>query len=293
MKKKVLVTGAFGQLGNAVLKKFQDTDMLATDLFIPEFSSGSYSSEILDVTKPEGVQNIVNRFQPDVVLNLAAMTDVDGCEINPEVAEKINSESVLNFLDVFDGVFIHISTDYVFNGKTGPYDEEDVPDPINMYGKTKLSSEKYVMKYPNPWCIVRTNVVFDYAKNSDASFVKWVIDSLQNERQIQVVHDQWNNPTWTDALADALRIIVDKEATGLFHYGGAEQINRLEFAQTISKVFNLDDSLIKPITTESLEQIAPRPLKCGLKTHLIKSKLQVTTLPLEVSLKHIKSKLSS
>ncbi len=91
MKKKVLVTGAFGQLGNAVLKKFQDTDMLATDLFIPEFFSGSCSSEILDVTKPEGVQNIVNRFQPDVVLNLAAMTDVDGCEMNPEVSEKINS----------------------------------------------------------------------------------------------------------------------------------------------------------------------------------------------------------
>ena len=108
-----------------------------------------------------------------------------------------------------------------------------------------------------------------------------------------MVHDQWNNPTWTDALADALRIIVDKEATGLFHYGGAEQINRLEFAQTIAKVFHLDDSLIRPITTESLNQIAPRPLKCGLKTHLIKSKLQVTTLPLEVSLKHIKSKLSS
>ena len=165
MKKKVLVTGAFGQLGNAVLKKFQDVDMLATDLLFPEFSSGSYSSEILDVTKPECVENIVNRFQPDVVLNLAAMTDVDGCEINPEVAEKINSESVRNFLEVFDGVFIHISTDYVFNGKTGPYDEEDVPDPINMYGKTKLSSEKYVMEHSNPWCIVRTNVVFDYAKN--------------------------------------------------------------------------------------------------------------------------------
>ena len=162
-----------------------------------------------------------------------------------------------------------------------------------MYGKTKLSSEKYVMEHPNSWCIVRTNVLFDYAKNSDASFVKWVIDSLQNDKQIQVVYDQWNNPTWTDALADTLRIIVNKEATGLFHYGGAEQINRLEFAQTIAKVFHLDDSLIRPITTESLNQIAPRPLKCGLKTHLIKSKLQVTTLPLEVSLKHIKSKLSS
>ena len=293
MKKKVLITGAFGQLGNAVLKRFQDVEILATDIFIPPLSSGSFSMEILDVTKPEDVVKVLKRFQPDVVLNLAAMTNVDGCEANPEVAEKINSGGVRNFLEVFGGMFIQISSDYVFNGKAGPYDEEDIPDPINVYGRTKLDSDKFVMQYQNSWCIVRTNVVFDYSKHSDASFVKWVINSLQNNKQIRVVHDQWNNPTWTYALADILGVIVEKESVGLYHYGGAEQINRLEFAKTIAKVFHLDDSLITPITTASLNQIAPRPLKCGLKTHLIKSKLQVTTLPLEVSLKDIKSKLPS
>ena len=293
MKKKVLITGAFGQLGNAVLKRFQDVEILATDIFIPPLSSGSFSMEILDVTKPEDVVKVLKRFQPDVVLNLAAMTNVDGCEANPEVAEKINSGGVRNFLEVFGGMFIQISSDYVFNGKAGPYDEEDIPDPINVYGRTKLDSDKFVMQYQNSWCIVRTNVVFDYSKHSDASFVKWVINSLQNNKQIRVVHDQWNNPTWTYALADILGVIVEKESVGLYNYGGAEQINRLEFAMTIAKVFHLDDSLITPITTESLNQIAPRPLKCGLKTHLIKSKLQVTTLPLEVSLKDIKSKLPS
>ena len=293
MKKKVLITGAFGQLGNAVLKRFQDVEILATDIFIPPLSSGSFSMEILDVTKPEDVVKVLKRFQPDVVLNLAAMTNVDGCEANPEVAEKINSGGVRNFLEVFGGMFIQISSDYVFNGKAGPYDEEDIPDPINVYGRTKLDSDKFVMQYQNSWCIVRTNVVFDYSKYSDASFVKWVINSLQNNKQIRVVHDQWNNPTWTYALADILGVIVEKESVGLYNYGGAEQINRLEFAKTIAKVFHLDDSLITPITTESLNQIAPRPLKCGLKTHLIKSKLQVTTLPLEVSLKDIKSKLPS
>ena len=293
MKKKVLITGAFGQLGNAVLKRFQDVEILATDIFIPPLSSGSFSMEILDVTKSEDVVKVLKRFQPDVVLNLAAMTNVDGCEANPEVAEKINSGGVRNFLEVFGGMFIQISSDYVFNGKAGPYDEEDIPDPINVYGRTKLDSDKFVMQYQNSWCIVRTNVVFDYSKYSDASFVKWVINSLQNNKQIRVVHDQWNNPTWTYALADILGVIVEKESVGLYHYGGAEQINRLEFAKTIAKVFHLDDSLITPITTASLNQIAPRPLKCGLKTHLIKSKLQVTTLPLEVSLKDIKSKLPS
>jgi len=293
MKKKILITGAFGQLGSAVLKRFQDVEILATDIFIPPLSSGSFSMEILDVTKSEDVVKVLKRFQPDVVLNLAAMTNVDGCEANPEVAEKINSGGVRNFLEVFGGMFIQISSDYVFNGKAGPYDEEDIPDPINVYGRTKLDSDKFVMQYQNSWCIVRTNVVFDYSKHSDASFVKWVINSLQNNKQIRVVHDQWNNPTWTYALADILGVIVEKESVGLYHYGGAEQINRLEFAKTIAKVFHLDDSLITPITTESLNQIAPRPLKCGLKTHLIKSKLQVTTLPLEVSLKDIKSKLPS
>ena len=276
-----------------MLKRFQDVEILATDIFIPPLSSGSFSMEILDVTKSEDVVKVLKRFQPDVVLNLAAMTNVDGCEANPEVAEKINSGGVRNFLEVFGGMFIQISSDYVFNGKAGPYDEEDIPDPINVYGRTKLDSDKFVMQYQNSWCIVRTNVVFDYSKYSDASFVKWVINSLQNNKQIRVVHDQWNNPTWTYALADILGVIVEKESVGLYHYGGAEQINRLEFAKTIAKVFHLDDSLITPITTASLNQIAPRPLKCGLKTHLIKSKLQVTTLPLEVSLKDIKSKLPS
>ena len=293
MRERILITGASGQLGNAVLNEFQEYEILAVDLIHPEIQSQSIEFKSLDITKKDEVKSVIQSFKPEIILNLAAMTDVDSCEENPALAEEINSNCLNSFLDEFQGTFVQISTDYVFNGEAGPYDETDQTDPINNYGRTKLNSEKLVRAYSNQWVILRTNVVYDYIQSTKASFVKWVVDSLSNGKSINVVNDQWNNPTWTVSLAKILHQALNKNMTGLFHFGGADQVNRYQFAGMIAEVFNLDNSLINPISTSELKQIAPRPLNCGLKTQLIESKLGVKPISLLECLTKIKSKLTA
>jgi dTDP-4-dehydrorhamnose reductase len=293
MRERILITGASGQLGNAVLKEFQDYEILAVDLIPTAIQSQSIEFKSLDITKKDEVKSVIQSFKPEIILNLAAMTDVDVCEENPELAEEINSNCLNSFLDEFQGTFVQISTDYVFNGEDGPYSETNQTDPINRYGRTKLNAEKLVRGYSNQWIILRTNVVYDYIQSTEASFVKWVVDSLNNGKSINVVNDQWNNPTWTVSLAKILHQALNKKMTGLFHYGGADQVNRYQFAEMIAQVFHLDKSIIKPISTSDLNQIAPRPLNCGLKTQLIESKLGVKPISLLECLTKIKSKLTA
>ena len=293
MRKRILITGTSGQLGNAVLNEFQDYEILAVDLIPTAIQSRSIEFKSLDITKKDEVKSVIQSFKPEIILNLAAMTDVDTCEENPELAEEINSNCLNSFLDEFQGTFVQISTDYVFNGEDGPYSETNQTNPINCYGRTKLNSEKLVRAFSNQWVVLRTNVVYDYIQSTKASFVKWVVDSLSNGKSINVVNDQWNNPTWTVSLAQVLCQALNMEVTGLFHYGGADQVSRYQFAGMIAEVFNLDNSLINPISTSELNQIAPRPLNCGLKTQLIESKLGVKPISLLECLTKIKSKLTA
>ena len=135
-------------------------------------------------------------------------------------------------------------------------------------------------------------MVYGYTKRTKASFVKWVVDSLSDGKPIRVVDDQWNNPTWTESIATVIKVLIEKEALGLYHYGDKEYMNRYEFAHLIAKVFDLDASLISPISTADLKQPAPRPLKSGLKTEKIESALGIVPNSVETCLQEIRKQLS-
>ena len=220
------------------------------------------------------------------------MTNVDGCETNPKMAEAINVGGVKNLCKIFEGHFIQISTDYVFDGTDGPYAEEDETNPISVYGQTKLAADKWLTNNHPKATIFRANVVYGYTKRTKASFVKWVVDSLLDGKPIRVVDDQWNNPTWTESIATVIKVLIEKEALGLYHYGDKEYMNRYEFAHLIAKVFDLDASLISPISTADLKQPAPRPLKSGLKTEKIESALGIVPNSVETCLQEIRKQLS-
>ena len=158
--KKILITGGDGQLGNCFSSMFGEKHKL---LRPPE--------QEFDITNINQVKTIIKKYNPEIIVNCAAITDVDGCENNPILAKNINALAIKNLLDVFKGFFIHISTDYVFDGKEGPYKEGDIPNPINIYGKTKLFGEEIVKNHSKQWIILRTNVLFGLA--SKASFVSW------------------------------------------------------------------------------------------------------------------------
>ena len=285
--KNIIITGGYGQLGvacNKYLKK--NFNIVITG------RSESDEGVKLDITDKNAVARAYSKFEPDVVLNLAAMTDVDGCEKDKLSAKKINIEGVKNLCQNFTGHFIQLSTDYVFDGLSGPYSELDKAYPTSYYGETKLGAENWLTNNFNNSTIIRSNVIYSYTKRTNASFVKWVVDSLKDNKEINVVNDQWNNPTWTESIAVVIKNIVDIGLTGLYHYGDKDFMSRYDFAQLITKVFNLDRSLISPINTSSLNQTAKRPLKSGLKTEKIESELGIVPNSVENCLRKIRNNLS-
>lgn len=293
MSKRILITGASGQLGNSVLNQlYEKYELLATDINVHNINTLNIPFAVLDITNFEQIISTLSNFNPDVIINLAAFTDVDGCELNPDKAYLLNTKSVKMLADDFDGQFIQISTDYVFDGYNGPYSEDDNTNPLSIYGKTKLEAEKILQEFGNNWCILRTNVLFDNYNGTETSFVKWVIDSLKSNKSIKVVDDQWNNPTWTQSLAEVIELVINKNVKGLYNYGGADYLNRFEFAQIIADIFNLDKTLLSSISTNNLNQTAPRPLKGGLKTGKIEKEFDIKCVELKYSLNMIKSRLT-
>lgn len=274
--KKILITGGDGQLGRSFSSNYQE-----------KYNILSLGRDSLDITNEEQILKVIKEFQPNIILNCAAMTDVDGCEDNPIIAETINALAIKNLLDVFKGFFIHISTDYVFDGKKGPYKESDIPNPINMYGKTKLFGEEIVKNNSNQWVILRTNVLFGLA--SKASFVSWVVNSLKENKEIFVVNDQINNPVWINDFAKIIDLVISNNLKGLFHVGSDTLSSRYEFANMIAEVFNLKKGKIHPISTESLNQKAGRPLKSGLISNKLLLKIQSDNIDLKKSLRELKN----
>ena len=277
--KTILVTGAYGQLG-AVCTKYLKK-------YFNMYGTGrSAKDEMyqLDISNKQSVKKALARFQPDIILNLAAMTDVDGCENEPKMAEKYNADGIKNLCDDFDGHIIQISTDYVFDGEKGPYTEKDPTNPISVYGRTKLMAEEFLINNNLNYTIIRTNVLYGYDKNTKASFLKWVVNSLQDSRSIKVVKDQWNNPTSTHSLASFILNIASSKTYGLYHYADEGLMNRYEFAQLIAKIFELDQSLIQPILSSELNQLAPRPMLSGLKTQKIEEQLGIKPPSVETCL---------
>ena len=284
--KNILITGAYGQLGEACIKNLK--------LHFNIISAGRHTSDNgvqLDITDAAMTEKVVAETRPDLILNLAAMTNVNGCETDPEMAEAINVDGVKNLFKNFDGHFIQISTDYVFDGTDGPYGEDDETNPISVYGQTKLAADKWLTNNHPKVTIFRANVVYGYTKRTKASFVKWVVDSLSDGKPIRVVDDQWNNPTWTHSVASVIKVLIETEAFGLYNYGDKGYMNRFEFAQLIAKVFELDPSLISPISTVESKQLAPRPLKSGLKTEKIESALGIVPKSIETCLQEIRKQL--
>ena len=281
--KTLLITGAYGQLGDACVKFLKNNYNITLSGVSP--SDGGVH---LDIRSKSSIKKVLSDIDPDVILNLAALTDVDGCELDPQQAKDINFSGVKNLCRDFSGHFIQISTDYVFDGKSGPYSEEDEPNPKSVYGKTKLFADNWLLDNYSKSTIIRTNILYSYTKRTKASFLKWVVDLLNDNQNIKVVNDQWNNPTWTESLSSVISKIIDNQAFDLYHYGDRDILNRFDFSILISKVFNLDSSLIMPISSDELNQIAPRPRKSGLITKKIESELGIIPKSVETCLNEIR-----
>ena len=291
-KKKILVTGSNGLLGQKIvnqLKSRKDIELIATSKGENRRLIKDFSYESLDITSEQEVNAIMKKHSPDVVINTAAMTNVDACEDNQESCWDINVNAVKYLLECSSkekSQFIHLSTDFVFDGKNGPYVETDIPNPLSYYAKSKLASEELISsnKYNNT-AVARTIIVFGNGdKLSRGNLILWAKGALEKQSPINVVDDQYRAPTLAEDLARGCIAIADKEATGIYHLSGPETLSILEIVFRIGKFYNLSTECVTAIKTETLNQTAKRPPRTGFVIDKARKDLNYQPLNLEESL---------
>ncbi|OGC91631.1 MAG: dTDP-4-dehydrorhamnose reductase [candidate division Zixibacteria bacterium RBG_16_48_11] len=291
---RVLITGANGLLGQKLVTHFSKWyEVLSTskesESFIPTKNS---QFTPLDITEFEKVNEILYDFQPELIINAAAYTDVDGCEENKELAWQVNVEAVKNLSGYCQRnkiKIIHYSTDYIFDGQNGPYSEDSKPNPLSYYGQTKLLSEEIIQESQAEHLIVRSNVIFGVGTNIKNNFFVWAYNKFKAGHPFQVVDDQFNNPTLADNLALATLETVERNLKGTLNIAGSEYLSRIDFALKVGKVFGFDSGLVSPIKTSELNQTAPRPVRGGLSVDLARTLIQLPLLDVGTALEFIKT----
>ena len=300
--KKILITGSNGLLGQKLvyaLLKRKDVLVIAT-------SSGDnrlihkdgYTYESLDITKKSAVENIFKTYQPDVIINTAAMTNVDACETKREECWAINVTAVQNIVEVISANkntchLIHLSTDFIFDGEKGSeYVETDIPNPQSYYALSKFESEKVLQKSKINWAIARTIIVYGIVDNmSRSNIVLWAKDALTKGQKINVVDDQFRSPTLAEDLADGCILIADIKAKGIYHLSGPKTMSILELVYKVADFWKLDKSLITPSKSNNLNQAAKRPPRTGFDISKAKRELGYAPHSFEEGLKILDSQL--
>lgn len=297
IKRRVLIIGSNGMLGQRLVDFFRACNNV--ELLCSSVEASSLIPDVnyaqLNIVQKNKVKELILDFFPDIIINTAAFTNVDKAESERETAWKINVNGVENIALygwTIDAHLIHISTDYIFDGKNGPYSEEDKPMPIGYYGRTKLAGENSIRISGVRFSIVRTNILYGPAKYGRPDFVKWVINSLQANEPIRIVTDQIGNPTYIDDIVSAINKLIEFKKEGIYNIGGIEMLSRLDFTLRIAEYFSLDKKLIFPILTKDLNQPAHRPLKSGLITLKAETELGYKPHSIETTFELMKKELN-
>lgn len=269
--KKLLITGANGLLGQKLvnlLTQQPNVELIATargNNRLP-FSEG-YAYHSLDITDRQQVLDVIEKVKPDVVIHTAAMTDVDKCETQKDAcwAQNVHAvEYIVEACQATGAFLVHVSTDFIFDGAAGPYDETAEANPISFYGWSKQAGESVVRHSAIRWAIARTVLVYGIAHDmSRSNIILWVKKSLEDGKNIKVVTDQWRSPTLAEDLAMGCYLIADKEAEGIFNISGKEVITPYEMAIKTADYFGLDKSLIAQADASTFTQVARRPPRTG------------------------------
>jgi len=297
-KQKVLVIGANGLLGQKIVETFLD-DFEVHGIGRknkPSLEFDKFNYTVCDITNREQILELVRTFEPHFIVNSAAYTNVDGCEDEKEDCWKINVVGVENLANTakrFGIHVVHISTDYVFDGVEGNYDEESRPKPLGYYGRTKLAAENALISSGIDCAIVRTMVLFGMGIDLNHNFVTWIIEKLTNGESIKIVDDQFGHPTLVDDLAKAILKIVDLKKTGIYNIAGSECMSRFELAQKIAEVFDLNSALIHSIKTKDLNQKAPRPLNSSFDLNKTLKELGFQLSDVEKGLQTLRQQLDN
>ena len=268
--KKILIIGSNGLVGQKIRELIIQNsafELMATSLSSNKLPAAATNFQEMDFTQAAQVNQLVESFKPHIIINCAGMTQVDACEINRNDCWKINYESVMHLIQAANASgakLIQLSTDFVFDGSKGLYSETDEPNPVSFYGVSKWEAEKMVHMHCQNYAIVRTVLVYGVtAAMTRSNLILWVKESLEAGKKINVVDDQYRTPTLAEDLAFGTLAIANSTSQGIFHIAGNEYMSVYEIAHRTAEFFNLDSSLIKPITSLELKQPGKRPAKTG------------------------------
>lgn len=267
---RILITGANGLLGQKLVKLYKedpDVELIATGTGPDRNPEGTHQYFELDITSQQQVEEVVSSTSPDTIINTAAMTHVDQCELNPEKCWELNVTAVEHLVQAAKrnhSFFIHLSTDFVFDGSAGPYTEEDEPNPQSKYAESKLASEKIVEQSGLDYAIARTMLVYGVVSDmSRSNIILWVKKSLEEGKEIKVINDQWRTPTLAEDLAKGCALIAKHRKQGIFNISGKDMLNPYEMATATADFFELDKSLIEEVDGSIFTQPAKRPPRTG------------------------------
>lgn len=270
---KVLLTGSNGLLGQKLVDLYKtnsSVELIATARGVDRYPDKiGYTYASLDITQKNEVDSVLDFHQPDVVINTAAMTNVDACESEREACDALNVHAVdflVNACNRINAHFVHVSTDFIFDGTHGPLTEDEKPSPISYYGLSKVKAEEIVQAKSKSWAIARTVLVYGIVSDmSRSNIVLWAKGALESGKSINVVADQFRTPTLAEDLAQGCSLIAEQKATGIYNISGKNFMSVYDLVVQVADFWNLDKSLLHLSSSEGIKQPAKRPPITGFR----------------------------
>ena len=278
---KILITGGSGLLGGNLAKMARERFETYAAYHGHPIKMKNCNTFSLDIRNQNTTHNMVNKINPELIIHTAALTNVDYCEDHQKDAWNLNVEGTRNMTKAAEDVgakFIYISTDSIFDGKKGMYTEDDTPNPLNYYAKTKLEGEKVLAEFDLNYSILRT-CIYGWNMQEKFSLAEWVIHGLQNKKKLTMFTDVFFSPILVNNLSEAIFEVCERGLEGVLNIAGSERCSKFHFGGKIAEVFSLDKSYIEPISIKDFTDFkAPRPKDVSLDVSKAKEKLRTKLL---------------
>jgi dTDP-4-dehydrorhamnose reductase len=290
---RITVTGANGLVGSRLCRLLVVEGHLVTAVARGERRIvGDFDYLSCDLTDHEGAARALASACPEVIVHTASMTEVDACERDPDAAWAANvlaAAHVARQARATGAHLVHVSTDYVFDGQGGPYDEEARPNPSGVYARTKWLGEEAVRLLAGSWAIARTAVVYGYPPSQRPNFGSWLLGALRQGKPAPLFVDQYVSPSLALNVAELLAELAERRLPGVWNVAGAEVVNRMEFGEALADVFALDRRLLVPTTLAEAGMASPRPPRSGLRVDKALGALNARPLALRASLEQFRA----
>lgn len=291
---KIVYTGVTGLLGGYFLKK-ESSGFDIIGISNKNIRQDGKNFFQLDITEKDKLKELIDQLSPDIIIHAASLGNVDYCEKHPEEAKIVNIEGTRNVIEAAQSInakLIFLSSNAIFDGETPPYNEQVAPKPVDVYGHTKTEGERLIRNSTLEYVILRLITMYGWPQpNGRGNPVTWVIENLKKGQKVNIVNDIYNNHLYAAQAAEVLWEIIKEKKVGIYNIAGGDCINRYQLALKVAAVFDLDSSLIIPVSSDFFANIALRPKNTCFDTTKMQEELGIKPLSVDEGLELMKQEL--